>query len=98
MSNRKCIVCGKDVRDGDETEHLRTNHLGPHYFWLDARKYRTEEPSLTGGAIKALGGSSAWYQLYQEQDGGDIAIGDGVAVSVVGEPHFWCAPPATMLG
>lgn len=52
MGTRKCAVCGKDVRDGDETEHLRTNHLGPHYFWFDAKKYRTERPSMTGGEIK----------------------------------------------
>lgn len=96
MGKRLCAVCGKSVRDGDETEHLRSNHLGPHYFWIDAKKIRTMEPSLTGGAIKRLADTAPIYQLFLEKaDGKSVAIADDTAVDLTREPHLWAAPYAT---
>lgn len=99
MGKRECIVCRKKVRDGDETEHLRSNHLGPHYFWVDAKKYRTMEPSMTVAEIKRMASCSPGYQFFQERDlEPDLGVGDAQSVDLTREPHFFAVPPATMFG
>jgi hypothetical protein len=94
----KCAVCGKDIMPADFKDHLTTNHLGPHYFWCDGRKFRTMEPSMTGARIKALANASSGYQMFREQEGGDIPVSDGVAEDLTREPHFYAVPPATIWG
>lgn len=96
--SRQCIVCKKVVADTDVEEHLGTNHLGPHYFWFDARKHRTMSPSMLMADVKRLADISPGYQAYEERDGCDIPWGDGMSVDLTHEPHFWAAPPATMFG
>lgn len=64
-------------------------------FWMDARKYTTLKPRLTGGEIRTLADAPSQYLLYREQSGGDVHIGDGVATDMKGIPHFYCVPPAT---
>jgi hypothetical protein len=91
-----CIVCGKLVAFTDQDEHLKANHLGPHYFWFDARKFKTDKPSDTISAIKAVAGASPLYQVFEERDGGDLAWGDGQSVDLTHFPHFYAVPPATM--
>jgi hypothetical protein len=96
MSEAACIVCGKVVAPQDQQDHLRSNHLGPHYFWLDGRRFRTVEPSMTGAQIKRLTDAPVMYPMFREDgDWKETPIGDGIAVSLVGEPHFHCVPPAT---
>jgi hypothetical protein len=94
-----CAVCGKAVAAPDQEEHLRTNHFGPHYFWLDGMRYRSTEPSMRMAEIKALTKCAAIYQVYQkDKHGGDnIARDDGDSIDLTQEPHFFAVPPATML-
>jgi hypothetical protein len=91
---RTCIVCGKRVADADAAEHLRTNHLGPHHFWFDAVKYKTDEPSLRISELKSIAGAQPMYMTFQETTDGDIALGDDTSVDLTHEPHFYCVPPA----
>lgn len=98
MAESQCAVCGKVVAASDQPEHLRTNHLGPHYFWFSAQRFRTREPSLTMAEIKKLAGCSPEYCVYEEREGGDIPRGDGESADLTREPHFWAAPPATIWG
>jgi hypothetical protein len=35
------------------------------------------------------------YQLHEERDGRDIYYGDGEAVDLTREPHFFSVPPAS---
>jgi hypothetical protein len=95
----KCAVCGKDVAPEDQAEHLRTSHLGPHYFWFDARKFRTVDPSLTMGEIKKLAEVDPTYQAYQEKvEGGAVPWSDGQSIDLTRTPHFFAVPPATAMG
>ena len=95
MSKRQCIVCQQWVREGDEKEHLRASHLGPHYFWFDCRQFRTMEPSMTMGDIRKLVDAPTFYPVFEDRDGEEIPWGDGVAVDLTREPHFFAIPPAT---
>lgn len=53
MSEAHCAVCGKVVATQDQDAHLKTNHLGPHCFWFDARKYQLQR--LTAELAKVEG-------------------------------------------
>lgn len=92
---RQCVVCGKEVPQGYESDHLKANHLGPHEFWFDARKFTTMIPSMTGGELKKLANAPAHTFLFEERRGGDIAWGDGVSVDLTQKPHFYTLIPAT---
>jgi hypothetical protein len=75
-------------------------HDKEHHFFVDAKRYETEKPSLTGAEIKAIAGVTATYQLFLEEEGDqpDRAISDGEAVELkAGEKtrHFYAVPPAT---
>lgn len=67
-------------------------------FWFDGRKFETDKPRMTMAELKALTGATPGYHAYREREGGDLPIGEGEAVDMAGEPHFWAAPPATMFG
>jgi hypothetical protein len=70
----------------------------PHHFFVDARRYDTDKPSMTGAAIKAEAAVAANYQLFLEEEGDhpDRAIADGEAVEISGRvKHFFAVPPAT---
>lgn len=98
MAFRQCVICNKEIRAGDELEHLRTNHLGPHYFWFDACEYRTEEPSMTGSEIVKMcrGASTVGYDLVEDRDGKWIYRSGGEAIDLTRRPHFWFVPYATI--
>ena len=67
-------------------------------FFVDAKKYQTDQATLTGAQIKATAGVSPTYQLFLEEEGEhpDRAISDGDGVSLVGKvKHFFAVPPAT---
>jgi hypothetical protein len=77
-----------------------SEHDKEHHFFVDAKKYETDKPSLTGAEIKAIAGVTATYQLFLEEEGDqpDRAISDGEAVELkTGEKtrHFYAVPPAT---
>lgn len=96
--SRQCIVCKKFVADTDVEEHLGANHLGPHYFWFNAQKYRTMSPSMEMSDVKRLANAGPLYQVFEERDGKDIYHSDSMNVDLTREPHFWAIPPATMFG
>lgn len=97
MTDRAGIVCGKTVAAADEKTHLATYHLGPHYFWFNARRYCTAYPSILVSELKKLVGASPIHPVIQTIDGRpDIWYGDGVAVDLTREPHFFTVPSATM--
>jgi hypothetical protein len=69
-----------------------------HRFFVDAKPYETDKPSLTGTEIKAKANVAAAYQLFEEEEGDrpDKAISDGESVRLEGRPkHFFAVPPAT---
>lgn len=100
--SRVCTVCGKSVANTDVDEHLKTNHLGPHYFWFSAQRFRTHEPSMTVCDVKQLVNCSSSYQFFQDRNGGQpgtqdlVYFSDDQSVDLTREPHFSAVPPATM--
>ncbi len=75
------------------TEAKKANH-----FFVDGRKFETDETALTGAQIKAMAGVPANYQLFLEEEGDkpDEAIADGQAVNLAERVrHFFAVPPAT---
>lgn len=86
------------VATTDQQEHLATNHLGPHYFWFNARKHRTMKPSMTAADLKRLAHADQTYPVFEEREGGDIAYGDSIAIDLTREPHFYAVPYATTIG
>lgn len=69
-----------------------------HHFWFGDKKFSSSEPRLMMGQIKKIANVASMYQAYEEHTNGDIPLGDGEAVDLTKEPHFWAAPPATMFG
>jgi len=98
--DRQCLVCKRTVAQGYEEEHLEANHLGPHYFWFNAQRYMTMQPSMQVARLIALVDTTPSYQLYLESkdNSPDIALGHGEAVDLTQEPHFYAVPPATIWG
>jgi hypothetical protein len=67
-------------------------------FFVDAKRYDTDQASLTGAQIKAQAGVQADYQLFLEEEGDkpDTPISDSEAVALSGRvKHFFAVPPAT---
>lgn len=97
IRSRICAVCEKEVRREDEAEHLRTYHLGPHYFYLNAVECRTEEPSMTVREIyqKFYGGVPIVGQLVEDRDGKWIYYSLTDAVDLTHRPHLFHLLPAT---
>jgi len=78
------------------TEEAPKEH--EYEFFVDAQKYDTNSPTLTGAEIKAKAGITPTYQLYEEEEGEtpDKPISDGEAVNLRGKiKHFYAVPPAT---
>ena len=78
----------KDDKDGKKLNH----------FFVDAKKYDTDQTALTGAEIKAKASVPGNYQLFLEEEGDapDRAIGDGEAVNLNDRvKHFFAVPPAT---
>ncbi len=79
---------GKDGKDGKKLNH----------YFVDAKKYDTDQTALTGAEIKAKAEVPLNYQLFLEEEGDtpDKAIGDGEAVNLAERvKHFFAVPPAT---
>jgi hypothetical protein len=77
-----------------------SEHPKQYRFFVDAKPYDTDKPSLTGAEVKAIAGITPTYQLFLEEEGEtpDRAISDGEAIELKeGEHtrHFYAVPPAT---
>jgi hypothetical protein len=83
------------------SEHEEKPHRKYHFF-VDAKRYETDEVSLTGAQIKAIASIDPTYQLFLEERGDqpDRALSDGESVNLEhGETkHFYAVPPATFGG
>jgi hypothetical protein len=79
-------------------EHDATEKKHEFTIFIDAVKYLVDKTSMTGAQIKALAHIDAHYQLYLEEQGDDPdkPIGDGEAVAIRQDMHFYAIPPATM--
>ena len=91
----KCAICGKEVADADQAEHLETNHLGPYDWWCNDKKYRTPEPSMSGAKVMAIAGVDTGYHFVEERDGKRIEHSWSEAIDLTREPHFYTFPPST---
>ena len=70
----------------------------PYDFFVDGKKYESEQSHLSGLEIKTKAGIAGNYQLFLEEEGEtpDRAISDGDTVSLEGRvKHFFAVPPAT---
>jgi hypothetical protein len=76
-----------------------SNPHPPHnHFFVDGKKYDTDQTTLTGQQIKTIANVPANYQLFVEGHGNDPdqAISDGQALDVGPPPkHLYAVPPAT---
>ena len=71
---------------------------GKFTFFLDSKEIVTDQPSLKGREIKAMGRIPGEYQLFLETEGDepDEAIADTQRVELEGRTkHFYAVPPAT---
>lgn len=76
------------------SEHKKT----VHHFFVDGKKYDTENTALTGLEIKTIASVPANYQLFLEGKGNDPdnAVSDSQSESMEPPPkHFYAVPPAT---
>lgn len=86
---KRCAVCHKEVAAEDQADHLRSQHLGPHYFRLNGRPYRTMQPSTNGIALKRdleLPGNS---YLWEIRDGKEIDYDDSQAIDLTCQPQLF---------
>jgi hypothetical protein len=84
-----CAVCGKAVANADQDEHLRSNHLGPHYFRLNGRPYRTVHPSMRCAEIlRALDLPMNAY-LWEMRDGKEVDYNHVTAIDLTGRPQLF---------
>jgi hypothetical protein len=79
----------------EKTEHQKPKQ---YHFFVDAKKYDSEQALLTGADIKRIAGVTATYQLFLEEEGDkpDRAISDGENITLTDKTmHFYAVPPAT---
>ncbi|WP_449428588.1 multiubiquitin domain-containing protein [Rhodanobacter umsongensis] len=79
----------------DQHEH---GHPKTYHFFVDGKKYDSEQSSLTGADVKRIAGVNPTYQLFQEEEGDEpdrpVADSTGIDLSK-GTKHFFAVPPAT---
>lgn len=79
----------------DQPEH---GHPKTYHFFVDGKKYETDQSSLSGADIKRIAEVNPTYQLFLEEEGDepDKPIADSTAVDLSkGTKHFFAVPPAT---
>jgi len=78
-----------------------SEHQKLFHFFVDAKRFETDKPSLMGAEIKAIAGTNPSYQLFLEEEGDtpDKPVADDEPVKIKeGEKHtrhFFAVPPAT---
>ena len=73
-------------------------HQSQYHFFVDGKRYATDQTMLTGLQIKTIASVPANYQLFLEEEGDtpDRQISDGEGVQMGHkEKHFFAVPPAT---
>lgn len=96
MGTRECVVCRKPVPQGYEADHLAANHLGPHEFWFNMRRFQTKEASMSAAELKRLANAPMILPVIEEREGGDYYYYDAEAVDLTRGSHFYTVNPATM--
>ncbi|ODU67328.1 MAG: hypothetical protein ABT11_20415 [Novosphingobium sp. SCN 66-18] len=78
---------------------IMSSHKPPNYhFFVDNKKFDTDQTALNGQEIKAIASVPGEYQLFLEEHGDDPdrIISDGEYISMENPPkHFYAVPPAT---
>jgi hypothetical protein len=67
-------------------------------YFVDAKKYETDQTAMTGAQIKASAAVNPAYQLFLEEEGDtpDKPIADSEVVEMANHiRHFYAVPPAT---
>jgi hypothetical protein len=75
-----------------------SEHPKKYHFFVDGKKYETDQSSLTGADIKNVASVNPAYQLFLEEKGDapDRPISDLEAVILAEKTrHFYAVPPAT---
>jgi hypothetical protein len=83
------------------SEHEEKKPHPKYHFFVDAKRYETDDVSLTGAQIKSIANIDPTYQLFLEETGDhpDRALSDGEAVNLEHQTkHFYAVPPATFGG
>lgn len=86
------------MSEHDKPEKGADHKAKQYHFFVDAKKYETDQVLLSGADIKRIAGVTATYQLYLEEEGDnpDRAISDGENVTLTDkDKHFYAVPPAT---
>lgn len=96
MGMRQCVVCKREVPQGYESDHLAANHLGPHQFWFNMRKYQTIGASMSAADLKRMVNAVIGRPVFEEREGGDHYYSDAEAIDLTRCSHFYTVPPATM--
>lgn len=67
-------------------------------FWFNMRRFTLENPRAQIAELKRMANATPNYHTYRDMfgKGRDIGFGEGEAVDLAGEPHFYTVPPATM--
>lgn len=90
MSEVQCAVCGKVVAPADQDDHLRSDHLGPHYFRLNGRPYRTMKPSMRCVEIlRDLELPLMGAYLWEVRDGREVDYAHETAIDLTRQPQLF---------
>ncbi len=90
MSNEAaCAVCGKMIAETDQYDHLHSNHLGPHYFRLNGRPYRTMHPSLRCMELLQILELPMHGYIWEIRDGKEIDYSHGNAIDLTRQPQLF---------
>lgn len=72
-------------------------HTKLYMFFVDAKRYETDQASLNGADIKRIASIPPTYQLFPPLQG-DQPILDSEGVDMAGKiKHFYGVPPATLV-
>lgn len=77
---------------------MTENKPSKYHYFVDNKKFDTDQPTMTGQGIKAQAAVDPAYQLFLEVPGDapDRAISDMESVDLNNPPkHFYAVPPAT---
>lgn len=85
----QCAVCHKMVAAHDQDEHLRSNHLGPHYFRLNGRPYRTTRPSMKSVDLKNALDLPGNSYLWEIRNGKEIDYDDYAGIDLTQQPQLF---------
>ena len=84
-----CAVCGRTVAKKDQADHLRSDHLGPHYFRLNGRPYRTMHPSMQCMELLSALELPMHGYIWETRDGKEIAYNHVNAIDLTRQPQLF---------